>query len=244
MAIIVICRACKARVRLGDDRAGELLECPRPDCDAIITVPPLPPPDEDEAEEVSLRDFKLLAFVLLFVLAVFITLLSVRAFLRASQSVQVTILLSVWSVAMMAFTATVVSAVRKCRWLVGLAYTLVGASPIALFAMADTDLRLVMFAIAALVGWLSLVAGVISSAERCSFWEGVGHTLAGSAKIIVALATLLLFVIVAFSASGGSHGHRHGHSGRVVSCRRCGTVIDTSSPWHLHNCPVCGNLMT
>jgi hypothetical protein len=244
MAIIVICRACMARVRLGDDRAGELLECPRPDCDAIITVPP-PPPDEDD-EEVSLRDFKLLGFVLLLVLAVFIALLSVRAFLRASLNVQVGIVIAAVSLAMLAITATVVSEVRKCRWLVGLAYTLVGASPIALFAMADRDLRLVIFAIAFLLGWLSLVVGVISSAERCSLSEGVGHTLAGLATIIVGvgkvLGEILLVLVVGFLLSGGSHGQ--GHRGRVVSCRRCGTVIDASSPWYMHHCPVCGRLMT
>ncbi len=245
MAIIVICRACKARVRLSDDRAGDTIECPRSDCDAIITVPTTPP-DEDE-EGVSVGDFKLLAFLLLLVLALFIIILSVRAFLRASQNVQVGIVVTVGLGLLLVLAATVVSAVRKCRWWVGLAYTLlgfvcllVGASPIVLFSLASRDLRLVMFAIAFLLGWLTIIAFVISSAEQCSFWEGVGHTLAASAKIFVGLATLLLVIVVAFSASGGSHGH----GGRIVPCRRCGTVRDSSSPLHMHHCPICGNFMT
>jgi hypothetical protein len=57
MPIIIFCPACKVRLRMGDDRAGESIECPR--CDGVIAVPvvlpppapPAPPksvPDEDE----------------------------------------------------------------------------------------------------------------------------------------------------------------------------------------------------
>ena len=38
MAIVAICSGCKVRLTLGDDRAGETIECPR--CDAAITIPP------------------------------------------------------------------------------------------------------------------------------------------------------------------------------------------------------------
>lgn len=42
MAIIVFCPGCKTRLTMGDDRAGDTLECPQ--CDATITIPALMPP--------------------------------------------------------------------------------------------------------------------------------------------------------------------------------------------------------
>jgi DNA-directed RNA polymerase subunit RPC12/RpoP len=62
MPIIIFCPACKVRLRMGDDHAGEAIECPR--CDSMIAIPvllpppapPAPPPksavpDEDEDEK-------------------------------------------------------------------------------------------------------------------------------------------------------------------------------------------------
>ena len=44
MAIIVVCPTCKTRLTLGDERAGETIDCP--DCDHAMAIPTLvsPPP--------------------------------------------------------------------------------------------------------------------------------------------------------------------------------------------------------
>ncbi len=42
MPIIIFCPGCNTRLTLGDDRAGETIECPR--CDAAITIPAMMPP--------------------------------------------------------------------------------------------------------------------------------------------------------------------------------------------------------
>ena len=57
MAIVVLCPACRVRLTVGDDRAGETFECPR--CDAALTIPlpssppalPVPVPHSDEDDE-------------------------------------------------------------------------------------------------------------------------------------------------------------------------------------------------
>ncbi|MBN9121687.1 MAG: hypothetical protein J0I06_21535, partial [Planctomycetes bacterium] len=49
MAIVVVCPDCRTRITLGDDRAGETLECPR--CDVPFPVPDNLPEDDPPAPE-------------------------------------------------------------------------------------------------------------------------------------------------------------------------------------------------
>jgi hypothetical protein len=246
MAIIVICPACNARLKLSDDQAGERIECFRPECDAIITVPPSTPSEEEEG--VSLSDFNLLGYLILLVVGVFLLFWSFRAFLRAERSDQVAILVAVGILAFLAVASSVVSLVWKCKWLVGLAYTLMSTALTVLFvviyAMAGRSTQQVIIAVALIIAAWGVIVTVVSFASRCSWLEAACYTAEALGGIVMAVGMafgLLGTVFLHFFANSSTS---HGHSGRVVSCRRCGTVIDNSSiRLNMHNCPVCGNFV-
>lgn len=53
MAIVIHCPACRTKLTVGDDRAGETFECPR--CDEIVKIPRSAPPPSPARSRYSPR---------------------------------------------------------------------------------------------------------------------------------------------------------------------------------------------
>lgn len=227
------CLACGKRLKAKSDDAGGLASCL---CGYKLMIPgraivyrssqPEDTPQNcaeeeshdaelrDEQEGISIRDFKLLGLLLLPVLAVFITVWSLHAFLRAERSVQATIAAAVGAVAVMVVSTAVVTVVRKCRWWEGVAYTAIGLAILAVtaamvvsFAMADWATQKGIIVVVFVTGGLALSATIVSRVKECGWWEGLGYTLKG---ICTAVVFLVLVILILAMLSAPSQARHHG----------------------------------
>ncbi|HEY2784568.1 MAG TPA: hypothetical protein VGJ05_06285, partial [Fimbriiglobus sp.] len=166
-----------------------------------------------EQGSLKVSDFGLLGLLLLLVIVVIGIFCSIHTTLQTERNVQVATISSVGALVAVALATMLISTGLNCNWREGFAYTVCGltglvicATPVILFAMADSTTQTRILVTIVIAGALALCATIVSQVKECGWWEGLAYSLV---YIILAVTCLFLIVLIMLTISSGNNHRRH-----------------------------------